>query len=135
MVDEPEELTILRDGKKIESLSLAGGESARLTVTAEHQGKKLNLNYSDVIWTVRSRPIIVTPWARVRMPSGSKTVRPFTSAPLMMIGRLLALQNEQGEPELPAIPDGGSLFIGLVQNPYGTPMQKISLTAMTASPI
>ena len=38
-----------------------------------------------------------------------------------MIGRLLALQNEQGEPELPAIPDGGSLFIGLVQNPYGTP--------------
>ena len=51
VVDEPEELTILRDGKKIESLSLAGGESARLTVTAEHQGKKLNLNYSDVIWT------------------------------------------------------------------------------------
>ena len=38
-----------------------------------------------------------------------------------MSGRLLALQNEQGEPELPAIPDGGSLFIGLVQNPYGTP--------------
>ena len=248
VVDEPEELTILRDGKKIESLSLAGGESARLTVTAEHQGKKLNLNYSDVIWTVdpslgsfdeeglfhaaafgngsgtltvsrgdvsTSIPITVTTdcpfvdleghWARPYMlslyqqgvlngvtidgqlyalPDQGVTRAQFaallsrylkinaadyadTQAPfadmdsvpdwaaneakamyalgiingaevngqtvfdpdgiltraqgVTMIGRLLALQNEQGEPELPAIPDGGSLFIGLVQNPYGTP--------------
>ncbi len=43
------------------------------------------------------------------------------SQAVAMLGRMLALNGENGEPELPEIPDGGAQFIGLEPLPDGTP--------------
>ncbi|MDE6879860.1 MAG: phosphodiester glycosidase family protein [Oscillospiraceae bacterium] len=48
-------------------------------------------------------------------PQGTLT----RSQAVAMLGRMLALNDENGEPELPEIPDGGSQFLDLVPLPEG----------------
>ena len=49
-------------------------------------------------------------------PQGTLT----RSQAVTMLGRMLALNDENGEPVLPEIPDGGSQFIGLTPFPDGS---------------